>query len=186
MPTVYDGSAVVNPVHAQLGHGKPALYDWRRLWPRPGRTRRVDELSPPGQPRYEQLADLLRRSILDGDWPDEASGPWLSRRYGVSQTAVQKALRILEGEGLVTMESGRRTTVAELRSWLFEIALPEGDDGTAVARAAARHAAVRRAGAVPGGVSLTVTSASWGGAAVIVASVAGDFPVRVVTIREAG
>jgi hypothetical protein len=185
MTTVYDGAAVVNPVHAELGHGIAGLYDWRRLWPRPGRTRRVDELSPPGQPRYEQLADRLRRRIIGGDWPDIASGPYFADLYSVSQTAVQKAFEILEREGMVRMEFGRRTTALPLKRWLVEVSLPPGDDGTAVAGAAAGHAAVQQIDSEPGTVRLTVASANWGGAAAVVASVAGTLPVTSVTVREA-
>lgn len=96
----------------------------------------MEELTPPGAPRYEQLADRLRKRIFDGTWPEEdASGPFFGREYSVSQPIVQRAFEALEREGLVRLESGRRTTVLPRRRWRVEFAAltPEGDDGTAVA-----------------------------------------------------
>jgi hypothetical protein len=144
----------------------------------------VDELSPPGQPRYEQLADRFRRRVFGGDWPGLASGPYFADQYRVSQTAVQKAFEILEREGLLRMEFGKRTTVPDLLRWLVEIRLLPGDDGTAVTGAAAAHAAVQGIDAEPGTVRLTVVSANWGGAASVAASVAGALAVESVTVRE--
>jgi len=129
MTTVYDGGAVVNPVHGQLGAGKLDLYDWLRLRGRMGRTRCVEELTPPGAPRYEQLTEKLRKRIFTGDWPDKASGPFFAKDYGVSQPIVQRAFEALEREGLVQLESGRRTTVLPRQRWLisFEGRLPLDD-----------------------------------------------------------
>jgi hypothetical protein len=120
MATVYDGDAVVNPVHADLGHGVRDLYDWLRSRSRPGRTRRVEQLTPPGAPRYEQLADKLRKRIFDDDWPEDASGPYFGDRYGVSQPVVQRAFESLEREGLLRMESGKRTMPVPRSPWRIE------------------------------------------------------------------
>lgn len=128
MTTVYDGTAVVNPEPRYLGTGVLDLYDWLRLRSRPGRTRRVEELTPPGAPRYEQLADRLRKRIFGGTWPDDASGPTLGTAYGVSQPVVQRAFEALEREGLVLLESGRRTSVLPRSRWriTIEAPLPDG------------------------------------------------------------
>lgn len=127
MTTVYDGTAVVNPEPRHLGTGVPGLYDWLRLRSRPGRNRRVDELAPPGAPRYEQLADRLRKRIFDGTWPDDASGPSFGREYNVSQPVVQRAFEALEREGLVRLESGRRTSVLPRARWRITIEAPVPD-----------------------------------------------------------
>jgi DNA-binding transcriptional regulator YhcF (GntR family) len=173
MTTVYDAGPVVNPVHGQLGDGMAGLYDWLRIRTRPGRTRRVDELSPPGTPRYEQLADRLRRRIFDGSWPDGASGPLLGAQYGVSQTAVQKAFEILEREGLVLMESGRRTSLSGRRWWQVEASAHAEPGvaeaaGMAVEAAMASFPAVREARAAAAGsqvmVLMIIESAHIGGA----------------------
>jgi len=180
MTTVYDGNPVVNPVHAQLGEGMRDLYDWLRIRTRPGRTRRMEELSPPGVPRYEQLADRLRRRIFDGSWPADASGPLFGTQYGVSQTGVQKAFEILEREGLVIMESGRRTSLSERLWWQVEASAQgdaeAGETANAVIRAsAAEFPAVREARAAAIGsqviVVVIVESAHVGGA------VAGALPL---------
>lgn len=173
MTTVYDAAPVVNPVHGQLGDGMAGLYDWLRFRTRPGRTRRVDELSPPGTPRYEQLADRLRRRIFDGSWPGDASGPLFGAQYGVSQTAVQKAFEILEREGLVLMESGRRTSVRDRLWWQVEASAHVGPEtaeaaGAVIAEAKAAFPAVHEARAAAAGsqviVLMIIESAHIGGA----------------------
>jgi DNA-binding transcriptional regulator YhcF (GntR family) len=149
MTTVYDEPGVVNPVPAQLGTGVLDLYDWLRLRHRPGRMRRVGELTPPGAPRYEQLAERLRRRIFDGTWPDEASGPFFGREYNVSQPVVQRAFEALEREGLVRTESGRRTAVVPRSRWRVDAGalLPAGATRElALAEAARVDAAIRAAG----------------------------------------
>lgn len=205
MTTVYDATPVVNPVHGQLGDGMRDLYDWLRLRTRQGRTRRVEELTPPGIPRYEQLADRLRRRIFDGSWPGDASGPVFGSQYGVSQTAVQKAFEILEREGLVLMEHGRRTTVLPRRPWRveFEIVLPpdgpERETATreaadALARTVAGQPAVSGAEAAGSKAGLflrmTVESADLGGAVTAALAVArlalGSLPAEGMTARKAG
>jgi hypothetical protein len=204
MTTVYDAAGVVNQVRGYLGDGTATLYDWRRLWPRHGRNRRVDELSPPGQPRYEQLAGRLRRRIFGGEWPDGASGPFFADEYRVSQTAVQKAFEILEREGLVRMEFGRRTAVLPRKRWHveFEVRLPGDDDARAAAvakftegleRLADGHPAVSSASAglsACGAVlAMTVESADSPEATVVAAGIArqatGALPIAAISAREA-
>jgi GntR family transcriptional regulator len=64
--------------------------------------------------RARQVADVLRRQVLqgafpDGLLPDEAS---LSKEFGASRNAVRDALAILGAEGLVTRVQGTGTVVA--------------------------------------------------------------------------
>jgi DNA-binding GntR family transcriptional regulator len=60
------------------------------------------------------LADELRERILKGEFADGAvlrQEP-LAERYGVSRLPVREALRLLEGEGLVTLVAHRGAVVA--------------------------------------------------------------------------
>jgi GntR family transcriptional regulator len=64
--------------------------------------------------RARQVADVLRRQVLDGGYPGgtlpgETS---LAREFGVSRNAVRDALAILTGEGLVARVQGTGTVVA--------------------------------------------------------------------------
>jgi GntR family transcriptional regulator, transcriptional repressor for pyruvate dehydrogenase complex len=66
---------------------------------------------------YDQLADVLRRSILDGvlsegeRLPSEAK---LARQAGVSRTTVREALRILQEAGLIQRASPKIMVVRAL------------------------------------------------------------------------
>jgi GntR family transcriptional repressor for pyruvate dehydrogenase complex len=56
------------------------------------------------------LADLLREKILKGELPEGADLPTerdLGERAGLSRATVREALRILEGEGLISTRTGR-------------------------------------------------------------------------------
>lgn len=67
-------------------------------------------------PVREQVVELLRTAILDGEFrPGERlfEGP-LCERFSVSRTVVREALRQLESEGLVAMVPNRGPIVAEL------------------------------------------------------------------------
>jgi DNA-binding GntR family transcriptional regulator len=68
------------------------------------------------QPPSVQVADLLRARIESGEWgPGEAlpSIVALAAEYRVTTNTVQKGLRILKAEGLVTSVPGYGTFVAE-------------------------------------------------------------------------
>ncbi len=57
----------------------------------------------------QQIADELRRLIVEGDLADGASlghEPDLIQRFGVSRPSLREALRILEAEGLITVVRG--------------------------------------------------------------------------------
>lgn len=148
----------------------------------------MEELAPPGAPRYEQLADRLRKRIFEGGWPaDDASGPFFGREYGVSQPVVQRAFEALEREGLVRTESGRRTTVLPRQRWhvSFESRLPLVEETREAALARVRPAlreAAREQPAVSGEeaqrsalglvLTMTVESAELGGAVTAALTVA--------------
>jgi DNA-binding transcriptional regulator YhcF (GntR family) len=205
MTTVYDGTGVVNPVPAQLGTGVLDLYDWLRLRHRPGRMRRVGELTPPGAPRYEQLTERLRKRIFDGTWPEgRASGPFFGEAYGVSQPIVQRAFEALEREGLVHMESGRRTTLPSRKQWLvtFEARLPLDDAARASALSRVREALRAVVGEQPAvsgedvqpsatglALAIIVESASPRGAVTAAYPVAeqalGSLPIAFQSVQEA-
>ena len=66
-------------------------------------------------PLYHQLYEILRDSILRGDWqpgdmiPPE---PELIRRHSVSRTTVRQVLDMLVNDGLIYRQQGRGTFVA--------------------------------------------------------------------------
>lgn len=67
----------------------------------------------PRKPRYVELADDLRRQILDGvltadAFPTESA---LCGQYSVSRFTVREALRILQTEGLIARRRGSGTVV---------------------------------------------------------------------------
>jgi GntR family transcriptional regulator len=72
-------------------------------------------LDPRGaMPLYHQLAHLLRRKIMSGEFPPGATLPSESRlvsEYGISRVTVRQAVGVLVDEGLVDRASGRGTTV---------------------------------------------------------------------------
>jgi DNA-binding FadR family transcriptional regulator len=62
----------------------------------------------------DQIADDLRRQILDGELPDGARLPSerdLAERYGVSAPTVREAIRVLTALGLVATRNGSRSVV---------------------------------------------------------------------------
>ncbi|MBI2768467.1 MAG: histidine utilization repressor [Burkholderiales bacterium] len=68
-------------------------------------------------PAYEQVKAFIRGHISSGGWkpndpvPSEAA---LMQQFGISRMTVNRALRELAGEGLVTRVQGSGTRVAEL------------------------------------------------------------------------
>jgi len=77
-------------------------------------------ITPP-QARYEQVADQLRQMITAGELrpgdplPSEAA---LSEQYGLSRPTINKAIRVLVAEGLVSVEHGRGSFVRTRRPLL--------------------------------------------------------------------
>ncbi len=72
-------------------------------------------------PRYQQVADVLKRAILSGDFADGAQLPTesvLTERFGVSRFTVREALRRLQAEGLIRRRRGSGTVVERGRGAL--------------------------------------------------------------------
>jgi DNA-binding transcriptional MocR family regulator len=81
------------------------------------------EVTPPVS-RYEQVAQQLRKRILDGTYAPGSklpSGPELARQSGISQHSAQRALELLERDGLVSIVSGSGTTVVAQRRWRVSV-----------------------------------------------------------------
>lgn len=200
MTTVTHARAVVKPEHSNTVAGMLDLYDWLRFRTLRERIRRVEELQPPVS-KYEQLADALRRRIFDGDFPQPASGPTIAKRYKVSPPVAQRAFELLAREGLLRMETGKRTSVAERQPWTvsFDVRLPldEKARGAALTQtrerlAELRQPAITEAEAQRGsyGITLmmTVESASLPGAVTAALTVArqllGPLPIAVMSAGE--
>jgi len=69
------------------------------------------------QPRYQQIADVLREAIERGDYaPGSTLEPelTLAERHNVNKRTVNMAIRLLRADGLVHVERGARTVVREL------------------------------------------------------------------------
>lgn len=67
-----------------------------------------------GQPAWRQLADILRRQILDGEYqPGEPipSERQLQEQYQLSRGPVRRAIALLRDEGLVVTVAGSGTFV---------------------------------------------------------------------------
>ena len=71
----------------------------------------------PAVPAYEQVKAFIRQHIASGNWrpgdpvPSEAA---LMQQFGVARMTVNRALRELAAEGLVTRIQGSGTRVAQL------------------------------------------------------------------------
>ena len=78
-----------------------------------GRRARHPRTKPSPHPRYIELADDLRRQILDGTLPAEGfpTENMLCARYGVSRFTVREALRTLQNEGLIQRRRGSGTVI---------------------------------------------------------------------------
>ena len=76
--------------------------------------RRIDRSSP--IPYYHQLQSILRQGIEQGLWspgdllPSEAA---MTSLFGISRTAIRRALDVLENEGVVLRIKGKGTLVTE-------------------------------------------------------------------------
>jgi DNA-binding GntR family transcriptional regulator len=64
-------------------------------------------------PRYKELADALRREVLDGAYVDIGfpTESELCKRFGVSRFTVREALRALTADGLITRKRGSGTVI---------------------------------------------------------------------------
>lgn len=69
----------------------------------------------PDQPRWRQVADVLRARIADGTYPPGSRVPSLVQvqgEFGIAGATAQKVLRQLRDEGLTYTESGLGSFVA--------------------------------------------------------------------------
>ena len=76
---------------------------------------RIDPLAP--VPPYRQIADILKRRILSGQYPPDSRIPTESELvevYEVARTTVRRAVGALRDEGLVYTVPQRGTYVAQL------------------------------------------------------------------------
>ena len=95
------------------------------------------------QPLYQRVAERLRERIVahtlaPGSWIDEQA---LTAEWGISRTPLREALKVLAGEGLVTMKLRRGAYVTEVSARdLAEVyhllALLESDAAMVVAQTA--------------------------------------------------
>jgi len=77
-------------------------------------ARMLDRNNP--KPLYAQLEDLLRTSIMNGEWQANHAIPSeneLSKRYGLSRMTVRSVITMLVKEGLLYRVQGKGTFVAE-------------------------------------------------------------------------
>jgi DNA-binding GntR family transcriptional regulator len=75
------------------------------------------------EPYFLQLARLLRRRILGGEFPPGMPLPsesHLQQEYGLSRWVIRRALGVLAGEGYVRTVAKRGTVVRARDNW------PEG------------------------------------------------------------
>src|SRR5688572_24716077 len=66
------------------------------------------------EPKYIQVAGMLRQAILDGTWGDGAALPpekMLCARFNVARGTMRQALQLLETEGYLVREQGRGTFI---------------------------------------------------------------------------
>ena len=92
---------------------------------------------------YEQVAERLRQRIVahtlaPGSWIDEQA---IAAEYGISRTPLREALKVLAGEGLVTMKLRRGAYVTEVSTRDLDevfhlLALLESDAARVVAAGA--------------------------------------------------
>lgn len=67
-------------------------------------------MTTPPVARYQQVADRLRDAIVAGEYPPGQALPSesvLAEQYGLNRTTINKAVRLLAAQGLVTVEHGR-------------------------------------------------------------------------------
>lgn len=76
---------------------------------------RIDPLAP--KPPYRQIAEIIKRRILSGQYPPHTRIPTESElvdTYEVARTTARRAVSALREEGLVYTVPQRGTYVAEL------------------------------------------------------------------------
>jgi DNA-binding GntR family transcriptional regulator len=77
--------------------------------------RRLDRFTRPGVPKYVALRDALADAIASGDWPENTRLPTeieYAAALPLSLGTIQRALRALADEGLITRQQGHGSFVA--------------------------------------------------------------------------
>ncbi len=77
-------------------------------------------------PKYHQLAGILRKKIMEGDWPPQSPIPserQLESLYSVSRPTIRQAIELLIHEGFLYREHGKGTFVMpqKLQKGLLEL-----------------------------------------------------------------
>ena len=77
-------------------------------------------------PKYQQLAGILRKKIMEGDWPPQSPIPserQLESLYSVSRPTIRQAIELLIHEGFLYREHGKGTFVMpqKLQKGLLEL-----------------------------------------------------------------
>ncbi|MFF5421789.1 GntR family transcriptional regulator [Streptomyces misionensis] len=70
----------------------------------------------PDQPRWRQVADVIRQRITDGTYPPRTRVPsvlQLQAEFGIAAATGQKVHRALRDEGLIYTEPGLGSFVAQ-------------------------------------------------------------------------
>ncbi|MCX4665224.1 GntR family transcriptional regulator [Streptomyces sp. NBC_01381] len=69
----------------------------------------------PTRPKWEQIAEEVRRRIADGEYPVHGliSEVKLEQEFGVSRVTVRKATAALRAEGLIVTTPGMGSFVAD-------------------------------------------------------------------------
>ena len=76
--------------------------------------RRLERFMRPGVPKYVALRDALADAIASGDWPERTRLPTESEYAAalpLSLGTIQRALRVLADEGLITRQQGQGSFV---------------------------------------------------------------------------
>ncbi|MGH3696240.1 MAG: GntR family transcriptional regulator [Pseudonocardiaceae bacterium] len=79
-------------------------------------------MTTPPVARYQQVADRLREAIVAGEYPPGQALPSesvLAEQYGLNRTTINKAVRLLAAQGLVTVEHGRGAFVRTPRPVMY-------------------------------------------------------------------
>lgn len=72
------------------------------------------------EPRYKQLAALIREQIMSGEIPVGRAVPSMKRltqEYGISNRTVDSAMKVLKAEGLIEAEEGKGLFVMPEAQW---------------------------------------------------------------------
>jgi DNA-binding GntR family transcriptional regulator len=75
----------------------------------------------PTRPKWEQIAEAIRRGIADGTYAPHAliSERWIQEEWGVAKVTARKAVAALRADGLLVTTPGMGSFVAD-----------RSDDGT--------------------------------------------------------